>query len=240
MATAGRTGWRQLWFQAADKGAMPRRARHLTVIPGHPHHLVLRGNNRRRLFSYQLEHTFFLRRMVNGSRELGVPVHTTVLMSNHVHLIVTPTDHHQLGRFVGSFAQPYAQFRNRRRGSSGKLFEERYRCIPIRSEEQMTITTAYIELNPVRAGLCSEPGDYRWSTYSLHAGHDGSDPLISRLWTPSSWYLSLGCAPIDRSAAYRDWFEHYRARDEWSDVYRDPPQKRGGKRFERPDRRRAL
>ena len=219
---------------------MPRRARKLTVLPGHPHHLILRGNNRRRLFSYPLEYTFFLRRMLKGSKELEVPVHTTMQMSNHVHLIVTPTEHGQLGRFVSSFAQPFAQFRNGRRSSSGKLFEERYRCIPIRTEEQMTVTTAYVELNPLRAGLCSEPEDYRWSTYLLHVGRAGVDPLVAELWTPSSWYLSLGGNPGDRSVAYRDWFEHYRARNEWSEVYGDPVPKSDAKRFERPDRRRAL
>jgi putative transposase len=178
--------------------------------------------------------------MLQGSRELGVPVHTTMQMINHVHLIVTPSDHKQLGRFVASFAQPYAQFRNRRRDSSGKLFEERYRCIPIRTEEQMTVTTAYVELNPVRARICAEPENYLWSTYSLHAGCEGGDPLIDKLWTPSRWYLSLGDEPAARSDAYRDWFEHYRARDDWSEVYRDPPSQRDQKRFERPDRRRAL
>ena len=88
-------------------------------------------------------------------------------MSNHVHLIVTPHEQSDLSRFVAFAAQTFAQFRNHARGASGKLFEERYKCIPIESEEQMTVTTAYVALNPVRARLCEEAGDYRWSTFAV-------------------------------------------------------------------------
>lgn len=157
-------------------------------------------------------------------------------MSNHVHLIVTPSDHVQLGRFVAYFAQRYAQFRNRARGASGKLFEQRYKCFPITSDEQMAIAIAYVELNPVRAGMCSEPQAYRWSTYPQHAGYHADEPLITELWSPSAWYRSLGTGPNVRAAAFRDWFEYYRARDDWSHVYQDRGAADDRKRFERPDR----
>lgn len=226
----------QLCGLAADNGDMARRPRSLQILPGHPHHLILRGNNRRRLFSYPKEHRLFLFRLTESSWRHGVPVHTTMQMSNHVHLVVTPQEHLQLARFVQSFAQSYAQLRNRKRGSSGKLFEERYKCVPIATEEQMAITTAYIELNPVRAQIVDTANTYRWSTFRLHAGLDGGEPLINRLWTPSSWYLSLGADPDQRALAYSDWFEHYRARDDWSDVCGDPATASDRKRFERPDR----
>jgi putative transposase len=159
-----------------------------------------------------------------------------MLMTNHVHLVVTPSDHLQLSRFVRHFAQRYAQFRNRSRGATGKLFEQRYKCVPITSDEQMAITTAYIELNPVRAEMCSEPEAYRWSTYPQHAGYRAREPLVSNLWSPSPWYRSLGNDPNERAATFRDWFAHYRARDDWSQVYQDPRSGGDRKRFERPDR----
>lgn len=215
---------------------MPRLPRSLQVLPGHPHHLILRGNNRRRLFSYPREHRLFLFRLTEASRRQGVPVHTTMQMSNHVHLVVTAQDQLQLSRFVQNVAQTYAQSRNRSRQASGKLFEERYRCIPIATEEQMVVTTTYIELNPVRAGVSDDASAYRWSTFCFHAGVDGGEPLINRLWTPSSWYLSLGATPPERATAYLDSFEHYRARDDWSDVCGDPKPAEDLKRFERPDR----
>lgn len=197
---------------------------------------MLRGNNRRRLFSYPRENRFFLSRLLQGSEKHRVPVHATMLMTNHVHLIVTPSDHVQLSRFVRYFAQRYAQFRNRSRGATGKLFEQRYKCVPIISEEQMAITTAYVELNPVRAEICSEPEAYRWSTYHQHAGYRAREPLISELWSPSDWYRSLGNDPNEQAAAFRDWFAVYRARDDWSQVYRGPEAEVDRKRFERPNR----
>jgi putative transposase len=224
----------------ADNSDMARQPRSLQVLPGHPHHLILRGNNRRRLFSYPSEHRLFLFRLSEASEKQGVPVHTTTQMSNHVHLVVTPRESVQLARFVQCFAQAYAQFRNRRRRASGKLFEERYRSIPITTEEQMAVTTAYVELNPVRAGVCAGASAYRWSTFRVHAGLDAGDPLINRLWTPSSWYLSLGANPSERAAAYVGWFDYYRARDDWSEVYGDPKPPEDRKRFETPARRSAI
>jgi putative transposase len=218
---------------------MPRQARRLVVLPHYPHHIVLRGNNRRRLFSREPEYRFFLSRLLRASRRFGVAVHSSVQMSNHVHLIVTPPGHEKLSKFVRCFAQPYAQFRNRRRSSSGKLFEERFKCIPIENERQMAVTTAYVELNPVRANLCETAHRYRWSTFPRHAGLESCEPLINRVWVPSSWYLSLGANPLERSGAFVDCFEHYRKRDDWTQVYGDPPSRPDQKRVERPDRRRA-
>lgn len=157
-------------------------------------------------------------------------------MTNHVHLMVTPSDHGQLARFVQSFSQSYSQFRNGSRNASGKLFEQRYKCVPITDEEQIAITTAYIELNPIRAKLCAEPEAYRWSTFAQHAGCEAKEPLVAKLWSPSAWYMSLGSEPGERVAVFRDWFAHYRARDDWSRVYRDPSAQGDGKRFERPNR----
>jgi putative transposase len=177
--------------------------------------------------------------MAQGSREHGVPVHASMLMTNHVHLIVTPHGARELARFVKSFAQRYAQFRNRSRKSSGKLFEERYKCKPIRTEAQMAVTVTYIELNPVRAGICEDPGAYPWSTYLEHAGAASAEPLLTKLWQPSAWYTSLGLTAEARAAAYLYWFEHYRVLDDWSQVHADPKHPRDRKRFERPNRRQA-
>ena len=229
----------QLRAALVDNDRMPRLPRRLVVIPNQPHHVILRGNNRRRLFSYPREKHFFLGRLLQASDKQRVPVHAITLMSNHVHLIVTPRDHLQLSRFVRHFAQRYAQFRNFSRGATGKLFEQRYKSIPIVSDEQMAITTAYVELNPVHAKICSEPEAYRWSTYPQHAGYRAHEPVISKLWSPSSWYQSLGGDPNQRAAAFRDWFTYYRARDDWSQVYPDRGSQDDQKRFERPDRTRA-
>jgi putative transposase len=218
---------------------MARKPRHLVVIPNQPHHVILRGNNRRRLFSYPNDHRFFLTRLGEASRKREVSVHTTMLMTNHVHLIVTPSSVQDLSKFVAYFARAYAQERNRKRHSSGKLFEERFNAKPITSEEQMAITTSYIELNPVLAGLCRDARHYRWSTFHRHAGLPSLEPLMEKLWTPSSWFLSLGRDPSERCAAFIDWFEHYRERNEWPGLSPNLRLPIDHGRIERPDRRRA-
>ena len=218
---------------------MPRRPRYLTVLPNQPHHLILRGNNRRRIFSYVSEYRFFLRRLRLAGREYRVRTHALSLMTNHVHLIVTPPDSASLSRFVKSTAQPYAQRRNRARGGTGKLFEERFKCVPIIREEQMAITTVYVELNPVRAGICRDASEYRWSTYAMHAGHGAADNFVRDVWTPSPWFRSLARDAPGQSLAYLDWFEHYRRRDDWKEIATAAAPSADCKRLERPDRRRA-
>lgn len=167
-------------------------------------------------------------------------MHACVLMTNHVHLLATPHEHKQLSRFVRFFAQSYAQFRNRSRSSTGKLFEQRYKSIPIVTEEQLAVTTAYIELNPVRADICIHPAEYRWSTFSQHGGLEGGERLFARFWSPSAWYLSLAADARDRASIYQEWVSHYQARDDWSRVYQEPSRSSDRKRFERPDRTRAI
>jgi putative transposase len=182
------------------------------INPGLPHHIILRGNNRRRLFSYPTDYKRFLWDLVLAMRIARVALHALVLMKNHLHLIATPPDAATLARFIQRAAQRYAQTRNRIREATGKLFEQRFLAIPISSERQLAVTTAYVELNPVRAGVVRDPAEWAWSTYGLHAGIDCAIP--ASLWTPSSWYLDLADDPETRSARYAAWAEECRERSE--------------------------
>jgi len=105
---------------------------------------------------------------------------------------------------------------------------------------QLAVTTAYIELNPVRANICTEPAEYPWSTFRQHAGREDGEPLFTKFWRPSPWYISLAGDAGGRASVYRNWVAHYEARDDWSQVYREPSRSSDRKRFERPDRTRAL
>jgi len=201
--------------------------------------VILRGNNRRRIFSYAPDYRFFLHKVRLSGDQYGVETHALALMSNHVHLVVSPSDCESLSHFVQATAQPYAQRRNRKRGGSGKLFEERFMCIPIVGERQMAITSVYIELNPVKAGICRNADEYRWSTYAMHAGYGAADDSVRDAWTPSSWFRSLGDDEVTRSLVYADWFEHYRRRDEWKEVASETVRRSDRKGLERPNRRSA-
>src|SRR5688572_2568212 len=180
---------------------MPRTAR--IVGPGLPHHVILRGNNRRRLFSYPLECRRLLALIAVAARQFGCAVHAYCVMTNHLHLVLTPHSAEALAKFVQRFAQRYAQMRNRARGGSGKLFEQRFSSKPIKSDGQLAANIVYVELNPVKAGMVRAPAEYRWSSYRAHAGLP--DPYTPRdLLTPSTWYLSLGSDAATRQRTYAE------------------------------------
>lgn len=189
---------------------MPRSKRN--VIPDHPHHVVLRGNNRRRLFSFVPDYLRFLALMVLAIERTDCELHAVVLMTNHVHILLTPASREDLSECVKTFSQRYAQHRNRIRGGTGKLFEERYYSKPIVDDAHYAATHAYTDLNPYRAGIVGHPGDYRWSTYRMHAGtEDGRlGELLGPVWTPSGWYEALSSDPARRTRMYAEWVDDCR------------------------------
>jgi putative transposase len=215
---------------------MPRAARQ--VLEGVPHHIVLRGNNRRRLFSYPRDYLFFIGLMSPRLIHSDVCVHALCLMPNHVHLLASPFDEGAFGRLVKRVAQRYAQVRNKRYGTTGKLFEQRYYSKPLKSERHLAIATAYIDLNPVRAHLVDDGNDYEWSTHRIHSGAPCFTAGLTKLWTPTDWYLRLGHEPAARTAAYRDWIFECRERDNWDEIRKDPVSPKGGAPT-RPNRSRA-
>lgn len=207
------------------------------VLPGVPHHVILRGNNRRRLFSYPRDYNKLLYFIEDQLEQGGLCLNAYCLMTNHVHLLVVPETASVLAKFVKGFAQRYAQRRNRLSKASGKLFEERYYSKPIASEAHLALATVYIDLNPVRAGLTDAAETYHWSTYAFHAATD-SEPPFRHLWSPSFWYSSLAEDPVARGHAYREWAAERLTLDEWKNVRADPVTHRGSPP-RRPNRTRA-
>jgi len=215
---------------------VPRAARQ--VLEGVPHHVVLRGNNRRRLFSYRRDYLYFVSLMSRHLPGASILLNAFCLMPNHVHLLLTPLERASLAAFIKRTAQRYAQVRNKRYQTTGKLFEQRYYSKPIKSEQHLAIATAYIDLNPVRAHLVDDGARYAWSTLRLHSGLRSIPTSLQALWTPSDWYRSLGRDSHGRASAYRNWIDECRERDEWDAIREDPPRPKGGAPV-RPNRSRA-
>ena len=184
--------------------------RHPRIVePGYPHHIILRGNNRRRIFSYDREFRLFIRMVGEQGWKHGVQLHCMCAMPNHGHLIMTPQDKDSLSSCVGAFSHQYAWTRNRRRDGSGHLFEGRFRSIVIDSERYLAACTAYLELNPVRAGIVEDATAWRWSTYRLQIGDVVGSHVPPEYWTPSPWYLALGNTPEERVLGFREWMRTY-------------------------------
>lgn len=227
---------------------MARTKREQQVVPGAVHHVYFRGNNRRRLFSYDGCFLRYLRELERAAEKFECALHGLSLMSNHGHLEVTPPSRTALSGMMARVGQQFAVFRNRSREGSGKLFEERFHCKAIVDELHLARLTPYIELNPERAGIVGDLSQYRWSTYWLHVGRPELCRVPASLWTPSPWWLSLGATDSERAAHYRQLVDVCRARGQaWTedDDHRrtvdhvesaSSPYKR---RLERPDGSRA-
>lgn len=210
---------------------MTRPHRHMIIVPGLPHHVVLRANNRRNLFSRAHDRLRFLRFLAEARGPDPCAVFALALMTNHVHLIILAISFEGTWKWIKDFAQRYAMHRNREQGASGKVFEQRYGIEAIKTERQLAATTAYIDLNPARAGIASP-----WTTRALHAGNGPVVPAIREIWTPSQWWLGLGADDDARHAQYRELCEL--RQESWAaDVVRPhAPRPAAHSRSSRPNR----
>ncbi|MEY3381908.1 MAG: hypothetical protein RL468_2506, partial [Pseudomonadota bacterium] len=140
---------------------MARLAR-LTVAD-FPHHVIQRGNNRQPIFLDDADRRFMLDLLLEKASVLGVAIHAYVLMDNHFHLLATPRDSDGLPKMMQGVGRQYVRYFNKRYRRSGTLWEGRYRSNLIDSEAYLLTCMAYIELNPVRAGMVERAQDFPWS-----------------------------------------------------------------------------
>ena len=178
---------------------MPRRPR--IDLAGYPLHLVQRGNNHGACFFSDDDCAGYLHWLRHYSDHLGVAVHAWVLMTNHVHLLVTPRTPEDVSRLMQSLGRRYVRYVNHSYQRSGTLWEGRYRACAVRADEYLFTCMRYIEFNPVRAGMVASPGVYRWSSYRRNALGQ-SDPLVS----DHQLYTALGGSAHERQLAYRELF----------------------------------
>ena len=179
---------------------MPRPPRF--VLPGHTLHLIQRGNNRSGCFVDDEDRQQYLRALLHASERARCAIHAYVLMPNHAHLLATAEDALAPARMMQSLGRIYVHYFNRRHSRTGTLWEGRYRSSLIDSERYFLQCSRYIEMNPVRAGMASEPAKYRWSSYRSNA--EGEPDIIVRRHPV---YLALGRSSPARREAYRALFD---------------------------------
>lgn len=177
-------------------GDMPRRAR--LSVAGLPHHVIQRGRNRALCFLTDADCRFYLNCLKEGSACYRCAVHAYVLMANHLHLLVSPADSNALSKMMRYVGDRYAHYVNVMYQRTGTLWEGRFRPSPIDSESYLLTCYRYIELNPVRSGMATNPADYPWSSYGHHAFGD-EDPVIQ----DHPLYFQLGETQKERELAYR-------------------------------------
>jgi putative transposase len=178
---------------------MPRLPRFF--VPGLPLHVIQRGNDRTPIFGGPDDRAFFQRCLDYAARDHAAAIHAYVLMSNHVHLLVSPSCASSVPKMMQSIGRIYVQYFNRVHQRTGTLWEGRYKAAIIEKERYLLTCMRYIELNPVRARMVLSPGEFRWSSFRANA-IGARDNLV----TPHAVYQDLGRSPERRQAAYRDLF----------------------------------
>ena len=176
---------------------MPRQRR--LIVPNVAAHVIQRGNNRMACFRQESDYLLYLAHLRKLADELRCAVHAYCLMTNHVHLLVTPSGADTCTVLMRDLGQRYVQYFNRRYERSGTLWEGRFRSCVAESAAYVLACYRYIELNPVLAGMVATPAQYRWSSYAANAQGKGDSLLRSH---PA--YDGLGLDAERRSRAYRE------------------------------------
>jgi len=165
---------------------------------GVPLHVIQRGNNRGACFVSDDEYRRYLDYLRAAAARFDCAVHAYVLMTNHVHLLLTPHERHAVSRLMQQLGRRYVRRFNESHDRTGTLWEGRFRSSVINSERYFLVCQRYIEYNPLRAGMVRLARDYVWSSYRHHA-EGRPDPLL----TEHECYLQLGRTAADRMDAYR-------------------------------------
>jgi len=179
---------------------MPRSLRNYQA--GSCVHIIQRGDNRRACFHDDDDKLHYLDLLAEHSCRTACDIHAYVLMTNHVHLLLTVNERNAQSQLMKTVAQLTAHWTHKRYGTSGTMWEGRYHASQIDSDAYLLACQRYIELNPVRACIVPFPGHYRWSSYRTNAEGRTEDWLV-----PHAIYLGLGSDMQSRQAAYRALYD---------------------------------
>jgi putative transposase len=180
---------------------MPRRPR--IHLPGFPIHLVQRGHNRDACFFADDDFFTYQHWLGEALKDTGCALHAYVLMTNHVHLLLTPSEAQSVPKLIISLGRRYVQYINRTYRRTGTLWDSRYKSSLVQAETHLLQCQRYIELNPVRAGMVNDPALYRWSSYRANALGQ-----LDALITPHELFFRIASHEQERQAAYHALFRH--------------------------------
>jgi putative transposase len=171
-------------------------------IEGCSYHVIQRGNNREACFFQDADYAFYLQKLKEASDKYNVRVHAFVLMTNHVHLLVSPTDETGVARMMQSLGRSYVRYINITYKRTGTLWEGRYKSSIVGGERYFLAVSRYIEMNPLRAKMVGVLGEYPWSSYRHNAMG-----IETGLVGEHKYYRLLGKTKASRLVAYRALFD---------------------------------
>jgi putative transposase len=167
------------------------------IAPGLPIHLTQRGHNRDRTFLDEHDFACYRELLIHTSRRHGCEIHAYALMSNHIHLLLTPSEAGSVAGLMRSMGSRFVRYWNTRHRRSGTLWNGRFNSAIVSTDRYFLLCSRYIDMNPVKAGLVRDPWDYEWSSCRALA-HGASDDVL----TPHAVYGALGTTAAQRQSAY--------------------------------------
>lgn len=168
------------------------------VIPGLPHHVVLRGINHAPVFMDEADYRYWLDMLADQLKAQPIELHAYALLDSRIHLLVTPRNTAILSRFMQALGRRYVRYFNQRYGRFGTLWEGRFRAGPMQPAPYVLAVMTYMDWLPVVEGLARTPAGYAYSSHRHFAG------LASeKMLTPHANYWELEDTPFGRESAYR-------------------------------------
>ena len=171
-------------------------------LPGQPQHIIIRGNNRDPIFYAEGDYHCYLKTLAEALEKHNCALHAYVLMTNHVHLLITPAHEDGIAKLIQMIGRYYVQYFNYTYKRTGTLWEGRYKATLVDTEHYLLTCYRYIELNPVRAEMANHPSEYPWSSYRCNALGQ-----CNLLITPHYMYSELGRNDEERQVSYRALFK---------------------------------
>ncbi len=172
-------------------------------LPDIAQHIIQRGNNQQACFFDEQDRQTYLDKLAEYGQKYHVAIHAYCLMSNHVHLLLTPEQGNGASRLMQSLGRYYVRYINSKYQRSGTLWEGRFKSTLVDTEYYLLTVSRYIELNPVRADLVTHPDDYPYSSYANNALGKPSHFI-----TPSVCYQALAKTDKGRQSVYKTLFKH--------------------------------
>ena len=174
------------------------------VLPEYPLHIMHRGNNRQDIFESEDDMVKMKEDIAVSLKKSTCDLHAYVIMSNHIHLLVTPKNKNELGKFMQSMANRYVRYFNAMRKRTGTIWEGRFKSCLVDSDHYLFSLYKYIEMNPVKAGIVENVADYLWSSY-----HHNALGLADELITEHDLFKGLSRDQKQRHICYRKMFEDH-------------------------------
>ncbi|MFQ5455303.1 MAG: transposase [Nitrospirota bacterium] len=169
-------------------------------IPGFIYHVINRGNNRQEVFKKEEDHKRYIELLGRYKERYGFKIYSYVLMNNHIHLLIEVGDKGSISKIMQGITLAHTRYYNLKYKASGHVWQGRFKSSIVGEERYLLAISRYIELNPVRARIVKDPGDYIWSSYTFHA-YGKENPLIDE----HIFYELLGKTLQERQREYREF-----------------------------------